>query len=287
MLRLLIAVAVVCSGCVASHSQQTPPPQYRIGTDLISGTKVSCPVFVGRVSEDSPAAKGGIRPGDQLLAVDGDDITDIRDAAQRLASKERKPVTLTLRRDGERLTVAVQREESTTLFRKDGWKLLQDGSLVRADSTDADVGYQRRMEQAVEGSSEALSVAFPDEHYPVNKQVYYPGFEVFILDKGNQVIVGGIEDGPASRAGVHWGDRIVAVNGVDPRGKSAAEIESMLSTTKPVSITLTIVRGEGSKTFSFALEQAATVLRANQKKVANGKIVPLWLPEKYLPCFER
>ena len=231
--------------------------------------------------------RAGLRPGDQLIAVDGADITDIKVATQRLTSTERKPVTLTLHRDGERFTVAVQREESTTLLRKGGWKLLQDGSLVRADSTDADAEYQRRMERAVEGSGEPFSVAFPDHHYPANKQVYYPGFEVFILDKENQAIVGGIEDGPASRAGVHWGDRILAVNGVNPRGKSAGEIESMLSTTKPASVTLTIARGEGPRTFSFALEQAATVLRENQKQVVNGKRVPLWLPEKYLPCYER
>jgi len=71
MLKLLIVVTVVCSGCIASHSQQTALPQYRIGVELFSGTKVSCPIFVGRVYKDSPAAKGGIRPGDQLLAVDG------------------------------------------------------------------------------------------------------------------------------------------------------------------------------------------------------------------------
>jgi hypothetical protein len=74
---------------------------------------------------------------------------------------------------------------------------------------------------------------------------------------------------------------------MDPRGKSAAEIESLLSSTKPASLSLTIARGEAPMTFSFALEQAATVLGENQKKVLNGKIVPLWLPEKYLSCWER
>ncbi|HEX7424659.1 MAG TPA: PDZ domain-containing protein [Terriglobales bacterium] len=111
MLKLLIVVTVVCSGCIASHSQQTALPQYRIGVELFSGTKVSCPIFVGRVYKDSPAAKGGIRPGDQLLAVDGEDITD-----GRLVSKERKPVTLTLRRDGERFTVSSRPFETALCF---------------------------------------------------------------------------------------------------------------------------------------------------------------------------
>ena len=57
--------------------------------------------------------------------------------------------------------------------------------------------------QALERATD-LTRAFPG-HYPANEQLYYPGFEVFIWDKGNQVTVGGIEDGPASRAGVRWG----------------------------------------------------------------------------------
>jgi C-terminal processing protease CtpA/Prc len=100
------------------------------------------------------------------------------------------------------------------------------------------------------------------------------------------VIVGGIEDGPASRAGVRWGDRIIAVNGVDPRSKSVAELEFLLSSPKPATMTLTIERAGIRKTFSFELAQAATVLRDNRWQVKNGKLVPLWAPEKYLPCFE-
>jgi C-terminal processing protease CtpA/Prc len=289
MLKPLIVAMVLCSGCVTSYSQQSAPPQYRIGVDLFSGTKPSCPIFIGRVYRDSPAAKAGLMPGDQLIAVDGADITDIRDASKRITSRESKPVTLTLRRDEDNapFSVTVRREEGAVLLRRDGWKLLQDGSLVRADSTDADAEYQLRMERVMESSNEPFLIAFADHHYPVDKQVYYPGFEAFVLDKGNQVIVGGIEDGPASRARVRWGDRIATVNGMDPRGKSAAEIESLLSSTKPASLSLTIARGEAPMTFSFALEQAATVLGENQKKVLNGKIVPLWLPEKYLPCWER
>jgi len=130
-----------------------------------------------------------------------------------------------------------------------------------------------------------LSTAFPG-HYPANKELYYPGFEVFTWDEGNHVIVGGIEDGPAARAGIRWGDRIIAVNGVDPRKKSVAELESLLSSSKPTSMTLIIERGGPKKTFTIALAQAAVVLRDNQWQVINGKLVPLWAPEQYLSCFE-
>jgi C-terminal processing protease CtpA/Prc len=236
------------------------------------------------VRKNSPAASAGIKGGDRLIAVDGITVTDVQDAARRITSKSAKPVTVQLIRDEKPYNVTVEREDIATVLQKDGWKLLEDGTLVRSDATDAEVRHQVAISQALEDAKDR-TVAFPS-HYPVNKQLYYPGFEAFIWDKGKQVIVGGIEDGPASRAGVRWGDRIIAVNGVDPRGKSVAEVESLLSNPKSATMTLTIERAGMRKTSSFELAQAATVLRDNQWQVKNGKLVPLWVPEKYLPCFE-
>jgi C-terminal processing protease CtpA/Prc len=62
-------------------------------------------------------------------------------------------------------------------------------------------------------------------HYPSDEKVYYAGFELLILKNSAQVVVLGIEDGSASRSGVHWDDTILSVNGVDPRNKSVAELE--------------------------------------------------------------
>ena len=70
-------------------------------------------------------------------------------------------------------------------------------------------------------------------HYPSNEKLYYPGFEVLILKNPAQVVVLGIEDGPASRAGVHWGDTILSVNGIDPRNKTVAQLEPLFSSQKP------------------------------------------------------
>ena len=98
--------------------------------------------------------------------------------------------------------------------------------------------------------------------------------------------VGGIEDGPGSSGGVRWGDQIVAVDGVDPHKKPVAQLESMLSAPIPRSMTLTIGRADVRKTFSFELAQAATVLRDNQWQVMNGRLIRLWAPKKYLPCFQ-
>jgi len=250
----------------------------------LTGSKPSCPVFVNFVRKNSPAAAAGIKPGDRVIAVDGNTTTDVQDAARRLTSKTARPVTVQLIRDEKPYRLTVEREDIATVLQKDGWKVLGDGTLVRSDATDGEVKQLHEIEHALE-DAEDRAVAFPG-HYPVNKQLYYPGFEAFIWDKGNQVTVGGTEDGPASREGVRWGDRIIAVNGVDPHGKSIVELESLLSSPIAATMRLTIERASIRKTFSFELAQAATVLRENHWQVRNGKLVPLWAPEKYLNCFE-
>jgi C-terminal processing protease CtpA/Prc len=277
-----IVVFLLCAISPAPAPQETQP-RYTIGID-ITGSKPPCPVFVNSVRKNSPAAQAGIKPGDRLTAVDGNIVTTPQDAAQHVRSTTANPVTLQLARDDKPYTVTVPRVDVAKLLEQNGWKMLKDGTIVQADSTDAEIPHFLAITQALENAKD-LSVAFPG-HYPANKQLYYPGFEAFVWDAGTQVTVGGIEDGPASRAGVRWGDEIIAVDGVDSHKKSVAELESMLSATTPRSTKLTIGRAGVRKTFSFELAQAATVLRDNQWQVINGKLIPLWAPEKYMPCFQ-
>jgi C-terminal processing protease CtpA/Prc len=189
-----------------------------------------------------------------------------------------------LLRGDKTYAVSVEREDVAVVLQKDGWKLLEDGSLVSLDATDAEVKHYLSTKKALEDAHD-ISVVFPG-HYPANKELYYPGLEAFVWDGGNQVTVGGIENGPASRAGLRWGDRIIAVNGVASSGKSVVEVESLLTSSKPATIRLIIERAGIQKTFSFDLAQAASVLRDNQWQVINGKLIPLWVPDKYLSCFQ-
>jgi predicted metalloprotease with PDZ domain len=260
------------------------PHKYGIGIEVVGGVTPSCPVFIGKVFRDSPAARAGLEAGDRLISLDSHAVVNVQDASQQLTSTEPKPIVVEFAREGKIQQATVQREDRVILLEKDGWRTLEV-TLVRADATDADNRYQLATEKAFESSSEANAVAFPDRHYPADKQLYYPGFEVFTWDSGKRVTIGGIEQGPAFRAGLRWGDEIVAINGVDPHGKSAVEIEAMLTSTRPSPVTMIVTRGATRKAAAFVLEQASAILTENQKKVVNGKIVPLWLPDEYLPCW--
>ena len=278
----LIVVFLLYAIAPATAPQETEP-RYTIGID-ITGSKPPCPVFVNSVRKNSPAAQAGIKPGDRVTAVDGNIVTTLTDAAQHIRSTSASPVTLQLVRDDKLYTVTVPRVDVAKLLEQNGLKMLKDGTIVKADSTDAEIAPFLAIRQALE-NSKGLSVAFRG-HYPTNTQLYYPGFEAFIWNAGRRVTVGGIEDGPGSRAGVRWGDEIIAVDGVDPHKKSVADLESMLSATTPRSMKVTIGRAGLRKTFSFELAQAATVLRDNQWQIVSGKLVPLWAPERYMPCFQ-
>lgn len=98
--------------------------------------------------------------------------------------------------------------------------------------------------------------------------------------------VGGIEEGPAKAAAVHFGDPIVSVNGVSPRGKSPTELEQLLSSPTPATMTLVIGRDGQMKTFTFQLAKASDVAAANHKRMYKGKMIPSAVPMPYLHCFE-
>jgi len=277
-----LSFAMLCAFSLISGTQQ-PERRYSIGVSL-TGSKPPCPVFVMGIRKNSPAAQAGIRLGDRVISVDGNAVKTPQEAAQFITSSSLSPVRLQMAREDQVYSVMVQREEFTTLLRNNGLRMLANGALVGADATDAEIKHFLSMTSAVENATD-LSTAFPG-HYPANKELYYPGFEVFTWDAGTQVVVGGIEDGPASRAGIRWGDRVIAVNGIDPRKKTVAELESLLSSPKRTSMTLVINRGDLQKTFTIELAQGADILRDNHWQVVNGKLVPLWLPEKYRSCFE-
>jgi C-terminal processing protease CtpA/Prc len=281
-----VAVLVPILVCVPFlPAQESHLSEYGIGAVVVTGANPSCPVFIGSVFDHSPASRAGLKAGDRLISVDGHVVARVPDAMRQLGSDEPTPVVVAFEREEKTRIVAVQRVDRSTLMEEENFKLV-DGNWVPANATYADIRYQLATEQALASFHGVNAVAFSDHHYPLDKQSYYPGFEVFIWNSKKRVTIGGIERGPAERAGFRWGDEIVGINGVDPHGKSTGDIESMLSRTKPAELTLSVTRGALTKTSSFALEQASAILTENQKKVTSGTIVPRWLPDQYLSCWQ-
>jgi regulator of sigma E protease len=65
------------------------------------------PPTVGRVLPDSAAAAAGLRPRDEVKAVDGRPVSHWGEVEQAVARAEGRPLTLTLARDGAERTVSV------------------------------------------------------------------------------------------------------------------------------------------------------------------------------------
>lgn len=237
-------------------------------------------MVVGGVSAKSPAEAAGIAAGDHLLAIDGAETTRLNgiQAATMIRSDHASSVALKLSRAGKPYSVAVKREKLSAQLARDGKKMVA-GIIVPVDTTEAEI--QRMAE--FDGSRISARV-FP-WHYPTDPEAYYGGFEVFVLRSPDELIVGGIENGPASRAGVHWGDRIVSVNGVNPKGKTLAQLEQLFSSARAEPTRLKTERTGEIRTREFRLERTADLLAENGLRLTRGQPVPAGLASADVPCF--
>jgi C-terminal processing protease CtpA/Prc len=283
MLKLLCFLILYSLFCGIARSQADfGVDEYVTGITVTGkpGLGPACPPIVWIVEPNTPAARAGVRPGDRLLAIDGKHVTDVMQARPLLRTSE--PKSSTIEFEGERgpYTVRVGRIPDSELYERNGWKRGPDGNLYPKDATPAEMERISKMER------EPATKVFTVGHYPANQELYYPGFEVFVWPEPQTMTVGGIEDGPAKAAGVHYGDSIISVNGTSPRGKSLAELERLFSSPKPATMTLVIDRDAQTKTFTFQLAKASDVAAANHKRMYKGRMIPSVIPSSYLHCFE-
>lgn len=283
MSKLIFLALLCCLPSAFVSAQASSTDEYVTGMTAVGtvGAGPSCPLIVWFVEPDTPAAQAGIQPGDLLLAVDGHRGIDAVQAYPFLHSKDSKPVTLELEGEHGTYTVTVGRVKESILLKRDGWKVGPDGSVYAEDATDAE------MKRVAAIKEPPASDRIFDHHYPKNTELYYPGFEALVLQDRHEIVVWAMEDGgPARKAGMHYGDVIVSVDGVSPQGKSVADLEALLSSSGPKAMTVVINRDDVTKTFKFDLIKAADLMRQNKKRFYEGKIIPSVVPDAYLHCFE-
>ncbi|MDP9268236.1 MAG: PDZ domain-containing protein [Acidobacteriota bacterium] len=270
------AMAVLCAP-LASAQQ---PPEFVIGVDFVN-PKPECPVFIGHVTPKSPAEKAGLKAGDVIAAIDGVPIATLADMS-KVQSDKLKPVRIEVARADGKHSYDVGREPFADVLTREGRKLVQGGYVVPADMTEPEIKRLVEFDPA-----RIAGRVFLASHYPADPALYYPGLEVLLLQLPAEVIVAGMEDGPATHAGVHWGDVVLAVNGKDVKGLSAEELEKRFSSATPAKMRLRVRRLDQEREFEFPLWRAADVLKVNQKQLVQGQVMPAGVAEKDQHCFLR
>ena len=278
-----VSFLVVAIFDLAAFSQTAP--SYVIGATF-ERPVATCPCYVSEVVPNGPADLAGLKPGDQLISINDENVGPLQivEVTKLIRSETPGDVALTVRRNERLRVIIVSRENRATVVEKQAVNLARtgkkflDGIIVPVDTTEDEVRHMQTFEDG-----RVVERVFP-LHYPTDTELYSGAFEVFLLRTPTQVVVGGIEDGPAALAGVHWGDVIMAIDGVSPNGKSASELATLLSGQESRTVHLKLDRLGSIRDLEYALIKTAYLLKQNKKQIVNGSIIPESLDESYLHC---
>src|SRR5262249_4452946 len=94
--------------------ESTPNSRFDIGQ---IGVLPDVHPYVPSVIQGDPAERAGVKPGDVILAVDGEPITFSGQLAEAIAKKPNQPLKLSILRDRHRLTIEV----TSTKHGSNGW----------------------------------------------------------------------------------------------------------------------------------------------------------------------
>jgi predicted metalloprotease with PDZ domain len=270
------ALPFLCIATVAAAQSLSDP--YSTGAAFVSSQ--GCPIFLLAPAKGSPAERAGIRGGDRLAAVNGTRVTSLDHARKLVQSAAPVAVTVRVIRGNEEVEIFCQRERQSAILARIGKKITSGGLIVPQDTTQAEVDRDLALDW-----NRLVGRVFRRTHYPADPNLFYPGFELFLLRDPAEVMVGGIEDGPGSKAGVHYGDVVISVNGTSVAGKSSAELEALFSSAQASVMHLRVDRAGTIRNFDFMLERASDVAAQNGQRLVAGGVVPLGVRDEDLHCF--
>jgi len=176
------------------------------------------------VKPDGPAAKAGVREGDQLLAIDGKDARGFKDPTELIKGVAGTEVTLTIDRAGQRSEIKITREPMQ----------IPPNRIAEVNGG------------AAGGGGAIPAPAAEDRKAGV-------GVDIDVNDRG-AFITGVHPGGPAERAGIRAGDQIIGINGQPLR--NVEQLSSGLPGAVGSAIQLTMRRG--AQTGNFDLQRAVT-----------------------------
>jgi len=222
-------------------------------------------VIVTETSEDGPAEKAGIKPGDVILGIEDDEIDDINELVEAVVSREPgDEIEITLWRDGRTMTV------EATLGAKKGQKYRHAYDIAEALKAIGQIDmFIPQLSLGIHGGGKGRLGVYVDE-------VEGDLAEYFEIPDGEGVLVEGVvEDSPAEKAGIKAGDIILEID-----GETIADIDDLtdeISDMKTDAETPIVILRKGQrKTLSAVVgesaeEKIAKVYQENLKFLSRDK----------------
>lgn len=147
--------------------------------------------------------------------------------------------------------------------RIDFTQVQQAARLIQADYVDTNVDTKKLSQGSVQGLVSSLgdpySLYFDPEQYKKLLQSYqgrYTGIGVYLsFSTGYPVITGTVPGSPAAAGGLKTGDQIVKVGDKDVKGITADAATSLIQGAEGTKVTLTVMRGSDSLTFTITRAQ--------------------------------
>uniref|UniRef100_A0A3B4WBK5 Na(+)/H(+) exchange regulatory cofactor NHE-RF n=1 Tax=Seriola lalandi dorsalis TaxID=1841481 RepID=A0A3B4WBK5_SERLL len=196
----------------------------------LHGEKGKTGQFIRLVESDSPAETSGLRAGDRLVFVNGDDVEN--ESHQQVVSRIRATVG--------RLELIVVDPDTEQLLKKHNMKCLKEyvtDGVGEVDGTEN--GIERESTPVPESNGEIHEHVDKKLSISSEKVCTEPRPRLCVIQRGSngygfnlhserarpgQYIRAVDEDSPAERAGLLAKDRIIQVNGVSVEGKTHSQV---------------------------------------------------------------